>query len=81
MYRCQICGANSSGEMRRNTTQTRPVEHPQRDYKDRRGKKIYDPGGKGTQIVKELAVCSLCHIPPVTPEVPEPVEDEVADDQ
>lgn len=54
MYKCQACKAQSEpGEKQRHVvTETRPKTYINGEY----GEKI----SKGTEIVKELAVCEKC---------------------
>jgi hypothetical protein len=39
---------------------TRQREYRSRRYTDKRGRIIDDPGGKGSEIVREVALCSAC---------------------
>jgi hypothetical protein len=38
----------------------RTREYRSRRYADKRGRIIDDPGGKGSEIVREMALCSAC---------------------
>lgn len=75
MYKCEVCNTNCDHAMLKNVTQTREAEYPEREYKNPRGKKIFDPGGVGREIVNEVAVCSSCFVPPVEKVAPEPQEE------
>jgi hypothetical protein len=69
MFRCDVCGSVASPRTRshRITAETRVVQHPKRDdahwHPPRaggKGKWVDDPGGQGTQIVREIRACELC---------------------
>jgi hypothetical protein len=70
MYRCDVCDsvvpANTPAE--RVTVETRVIEHPHRPKAHwqpprppaTKGKRVDDPGGTGTAIVREAIVCARC---------------------
>ena len=69
MYRCDVCDrvvpANTPSN--RITVETRAVEYPRRasvhwipPTDGGKGKWIDDPGGRGTEIVRELRACPAC---------------------
>lgn len=69
MYRCDVCDslAAPGTPLHRLTTLTRPVEYPLRPKvhwhppkAGGAGKWVDDPGGRGTEIVRELRVCPRC---------------------
>ena len=69
MYRCAVCGSvvPPSTPSNRVTVETRPVEYPPRPKvhwhppKDGgKGKWVDDPGGRGSQIARELRMCPRC---------------------
>ena len=67
MYRCERCRSvvPPRTPAKRLVVQTRVVEHPYRKEAgvrivDGKLKKYDDPGGTGTQIVREEVVCSAC---------------------
>jgi hypothetical protein len=67
LFRCQLCDQVVSPRIpqTRIVVETRLIEHPRRDkahrFKvDRREREVDDPGGTGTAIVRELAVCPSC---------------------
>ena len=61
MFICEkckkICGPKVSPE--KVVLKVRDVEHPRREYL-LHGEKVYDPGGKGTQIVEAQSWCPEC---------------------
>jgi len=61
MYRCEMCGQSSEpgAPIIRRVVATRERDYPQREQKTRKGT-IRDPGGYGTETVKEAALCSEC---------------------
>jgi hypothetical protein len=69
MYRCEVCDrvVESGVACTRIVVETRPVEYPLRERVHYRppkdGKKARwdpDPGGRGTETVRELAACPEC---------------------
>src|SRR5262249_44786018 len=75
MYRCQLCGTTvpPGTPCHRLVVQTRPARYPFRsrancfrrlvnDGKRKKHKDIYtdDPGGTGSQIVREVMACPAC---------------------
>ena len=69
MFRCDVCASVAPPRTRCNriVVETRVVEYPKRDevhwHPPRargKGKWVDDPGGHGTQIVRELRACELC---------------------
>jgi hypothetical protein len=61
MFRCEKCNRITvPGEKAtRLVTVERDVEYPSRNYKIGEVK-FYDPGGYGTEIVKEILICEEC---------------------
>lgn len=61
MFICDKCHKSSkSGEsLTRQVVETRDVTYPYRTYQAGKDKKT-DPGGEGTEIVREIQVCSTC---------------------
>jgi len=69
MYRCDVCDSIVPPNTSSITivVETRPREYPQRSKahwippaNGGKGKWIDDPGGAGTEIVRELRVCAPC---------------------
>lgn len=67
VYKCQICGKSAPPRtpILRLVTLTRPREYPPRPkvnayVKDKRVIRTNDPGGVGTEIVREIAICPEC---------------------
>lgn len=63
MYNCHRCGETSKpGEPAiRKVVETRAVEYKERPKAHRvRDRDKKDPGGEGTEIVKEMLVCEPC---------------------
>lgn len=61
MFVCQKCGnvVGRGVSPVRKVVETRTVEHPKREYMHK-GQKVLDPGGTGTQIVREEIQCPEC---------------------
>lgn len=59
MFKCENCGKSSKLNEKKTmrVVKTREVAHPVRYNKNAI---MIDPGGRGTQIVKEIAVASCC---------------------
>jgi hypothetical protein len=69
MFRCEVCDSVALPRTRcyRIVVGTRPVDYPKREkvhwHPPRaggKGKRIDDPGGHGTAIVRELRACEPC---------------------
>jgi len=69
MFRCDVCAsvAPSATRCNRLIVETRPADYPVRDkvhwHPPRaggKGKWVDDPGGHGTEIVRELRACAPC---------------------
>lgn len=68
MYRCEICKSvvPANTPTHRLIAETRPATYPHRPQANRpvkkRDRKVNpdDPGGRGTEIVRELIVCPRC---------------------
>lgn len=72
MYRCEICGdVVPANQDRQLIVKTEPYVHPERQLYPHlnmreiyklviKGVQVVDPGGVGTRIVREWAVCSFC---------------------
>jgi hypothetical protein len=67
VYRCQICGeiVPAKTSAIRQVVETRKRQYPFREkahqvQRDRQTKKIDDPGGVGSEIVREILVCPAC---------------------
>ena len=69
-FMCGVCNKAqpNNATPRRVVTETRRKTYPAREY--RKGKvkdgegyrgKVRDPGGQGTEIVKEVVTCDECH--------------------
>jgi hypothetical protein len=55
-YKCETCGATCDHGILRRVVETRPAVYPPREYWN--GKRdVRDPGGFGTEIVRELQLC------------------------
>jgi hypothetical protein len=81
MYRCEFCEVNVPPQTpaRRIVVETRVVEHPYRKNAiptviNGRHKWVDDPGGRGTQIIKEKLACPECAAARanLSPSVPKP---------
>jgi len=61
MFICQKCGKVVGPGVSPNiiTLQTRSHAHPRREYVHKKNN-VLDPGGQGTQIVKEGKYCNGC---------------------
>jgi hypothetical protein len=82
MYRCEVCDrvvpANTPCNLI--VLETRVVEYPKREDAHwqppdagGKGKWIDDPGGRGTQIVRELRACPTCAAANAAKEHPPPM--------
>jgi len=63
MFICQQCRRPSAASEPSHVVvvETRVHVHPERRYPARRSKQeIFDRGGRGTQIVREMRVCGRC---------------------
>lgn len=66
-FNCEECGEHGF-KPTRVVVETAPIVYPEREYKsnrreiDRNKKWIKDPGGVGTQIVREKNMCGLCAV-------------------
>jgi len=69
MYRCEVCDrvTESGTPSNRIVIETRPTEYPHREKvhwhppTDRgQGKWVDDPGGVGTEVVREIRMCPEC---------------------
>lgn len=71
MFRCDVCGsvAPSNTRCNRLVVETRLAEYPRRDRvyrkprlrrRDAKDKWRPDPGGSGTEIVREVRACEPC---------------------
>ena len=58
-YRCQKCNMAQDGSPTKIVTETRYKSYSPREYVHNRVK-VQDPGGEGTEIVKELNLCPSC---------------------
>jgi len=61
MIKCQGVCKRSFPKLPLVTTRTKTVSHPPRKYKHRK-KEIEDKGGTGSQIVRQLYLCSSCKV-------------------
>jgi len=82
MYRCDVCDrvVPANTPCTRIVVETRAVEYPEREdahwtppSAGGKGKWIDDPGGSGTEIVRELRVCPDCAAARAMKEHPPPV--------
>jgi hypothetical protein len=69
MFRCEVCGSVTppGTSVNRITVETREVDYPSREkvhWQPPRaggsGKWVDDPGGHGTEIVREVRACASC---------------------
>lgn len=62
MFRCQICDDVSAPGERGVliTIETADVVYTPREYYHR-GRRVWDPGGKGYEIIAQRRVCRACH--------------------
>ena len=71
MFQCDVCGSVAPPNTRCNrlVVETRAADYPRRDRGYRKPRKrlrqgkdkwIPDPGGRGTQIVREIRACDVC---------------------
>jgi hypothetical protein len=69
MFLCEVCGSVAPPRTRCNriVVETRAVKHPKRaevhwhpPRAGGKGKWVDDPGGEGTQTVRELRACEQC---------------------
>jgi len=62
MFICDECERPSQPceTMVKRTIIVKTVYHPEHTYKDKHKRTIHDPGGQGTQIVKEGKLCQSC---------------------
>ena len=61
MFICKRCGTLVGPKVSMNKVVVKTVvcDHPKREYLHK-GLEVVDPGGMGTQIVKEEACCKEC---------------------
>ena len=67
MFICEACGGQAAPGAKQfhRVVETREVNHPYRTRAHRWNGFEYpdDPGGKGTQIVRQIAICEGCNEP------------------